>query len=167
MTETETNSTAEAERGLADLTARAGEVTAAIAGRPLDAELERTLNAQFPPDGETFRRLAETCRAGMAAGWLGPRERGGIRYGRAVEPGPETHGFSVDVVRYADKAGPHHSHPKGEIDMIVPIDPDATFDGRGAGWLVYGPGTAHYPTIGNGEAIVLYLLPDGEIAFTR
>jgi hypothetical protein len=103
----------------------------------------------------------------MDEGWLGEREMGGIRFGRPVKPGPATDGFSVDVVRYKDLAGPHHGHPKGEIDMIVPIDAGAEFDGRGEGWLVYEAGTAHHPTISGGEAIVLYLLPDGEIAFTK
>ncbi|MBP5856308.1 DUF4863 family protein [Marivibrio halodurans] len=143
------------------------EITARIADKPLDADLDRFLNDTFPPGSETFQRLADTCRRGMDEGWLGEREMGGIRFGRPVKPGPETHGFSVDVVRYRDLAGPHHGHPKGEIDMIVPLEPDAKFDGRGEGWLVYEPGTAHHPTISEGEAIVLYLLPEGEIAFTK
>ena len=150
-----------------DLKAAVAEVTAAIADKPLDADMDRLLNDRFPPDGETFAKLAALCRKGMDEGWLGEREHGGIRFGRPVKPGPETHGFSVDVVRYADLAGPHHAHPNGEIDMIVPIDEGARFDERGEGWLVYAPGTAHYPTISGGEAIVLYLLPDGAIDFTR
>ena len=67
----------------------------------------------------------------------------------------------------ADVAGPHHRHPKGEIDLIMPVTPDAVFDGHGAGWLVYGPDTAHSPTVAKGHALVLYLLPDGAIEFTR
>jgi Domain of unknown function (DUF4863) len=63
--------------------------------------------------------------------------------------------------------GPHHRHPNGEIDLIMPITPEARFDGRGAGWLVYGPGTAHYPTVSEGRALVLYLLPGGAIEFTK
>ena len=43
--------------------------------------------------------------------------------------------------------------------MIMPIDATARFDGRGAGWLVYGPDTAHVPTVAGGKALVLYLLP--------
>jgi hypothetical protein len=63
-------------------------------------------------------------------------------------------------------AGPHHRHPEGEIDMIMPLTGAAKFDGRGAGWLVYGPGTAHRPTVSDGRALVLYLLPQGRIEFT-
>ena len=67
----------------------------------------------------------------------------------------------------ADLAGPHHTHPNGEIDLIMPLEGDATFDGRPAGWCVYPPGSAHHPTVGNGRALVLYLLPEGQIQFTR
>lgn len=35
------------------------------------------------------------------------------------------------------------------------------------GWLVYGAGTAHDPTVTGGRALVLYLLPGGAIEFTR
>jgi hypothetical protein len=73
------------------------------------------------------------------------------------------------VARRADDslAGPHHAHPNGEIDLIMPIEGDALFDGRPAGWLVCPPGSAHQPTVSHGRALVLYLLPDGRIDFTR
>jgi hypothetical protein len=95
------------------------------------------------------------------------REAGGIRYGRVIKPGPHTHGFSVDVVDMPPIVGPHHSHPNGEIDLVLPLETDARFDGRGAGWLVYGPGSSHHPTVSGGRALVLYLLPNGAIEFTR
>ena len=94
------------------------------------------------------------------------REGGGIRYGRIFKALPDTHGFSVDVVHMKDIAGPHHVHPHGEIDLIMPLTEGATFDGHPAGWCVYGPGSAHRPTVANGEALVLYLLPQGAIEFT-
>lgn len=145
---------------VADLTGR-------IAGRPLDQDLDAWLNREYPPDGEAFQALRRACEAGVRDGWMCAREHGGIRFGRVVKPGPETHGFSVDVVHMNDCAGPYHSHPNGEIDMIMPIAPEATFDGRGAGWLVYPPQSAHPPTVRGGDAYVLYLLPEGEITFTR
>ena len=89
------------------------------------------------------------------------REGGGIRYGRVVKPTDATHGFSVDVVEMNDLKGPHHRHPNGEIDMIMPLDGMAKFDGRGKGWLVYPPDSAHSPTVSEGKALVLYLLPQG------
>jgi hypothetical protein len=57
-------------------------------------------------------------------------------------------------------------HPEGEIDLIMPMDEGATFDGRGAGWLVCPPGSAHRPTVRLGRALVLYLLPQGRIEFS-
>jgi Domain of unknown function (DUF4863) len=61
--------------------------------------------------------------------------------------------------------GPAHAHPHGEVDMIMPLDGDAKFDGRGAGWLVYPAGSRHAPTVTEGKALVLYLLPEGAIDF--
>lgn len=142
-------------------------VTSRVAGKPVDRQLAGELNATFPPGGLVFRSIEESCQAAIKAGWMCNREAGGIRYGRVVKPSAVTHGFSVDVVDMNDVAGPHHRHPKGEIDLIMPVTPNAVFDGHGAGWLVYGPDTAHSPTVTKGQALVLYLLPDGAIEFTR
>lgn len=142
------------------------EVTQHIADRPLDQTLESWLNATWPPGSTAYAGLAQACRAGVAEGWLCHREAGGIRYGRIIKPTPRTHGFSVDVVQMEDLAGPYHVHPLGEIDLIVPISEHAKFDGRPAGWCVYGPGSAHRPTVSGGQALILYLLPQGAIDFT-
>jgi len=142
-------------------------VTAAIAGRPLDAALDTWLNKEHGANSKTFADLKQGCQAGVAAGWLCDREGGGLRYGRIFKPAEELHGFSVDVVDMTDIAGPHHTHPNGEIDLIMPIDDNAKFDGRPAGWLVCPPGSAHRPTVTQGRALVLYLLPQGSITFTK
>jgi len=142
-------------------------VTARIASLPLDADLEAWLNAEYPADSAEYADLANACRIGVQEGWLADREAGGIRYGRIFKALPDTHGFSVDVVHMNNIAGPHHVHPNGEIDLIVPLTDDATFDGHAAGWCVYGPGSAHQPTVAGGSALVLYLLPEGAIEFTK
>jgi hypothetical protein len=150
-----------------DFHAAIASLTAQIAARPLDADLDRWLNQEHGAGSASYLQLAQGCRDGVAAGWLCEREGGGIKYGRVFKPQPELHGFSVDVVDMQDIAGPHHAHPNGEIDLIMPIDGDALFDGRPAGWLVCPPGSAHRPTVSQGRALVLYLLPDGKIEFTR
>jgi hypothetical protein len=142
-------------------------LTAQIAGRALDAQLHDWLNREHGPCSATYAGLKQACEAGVAEGWLCERESGGIRYGRVFMPAPDLHGYSVDVVDMQDIAGPLHSHPTGEIDLIMPIAGDATFDGRPAGWLVCPPGSAHRPTVAHGRALVLYLLPDGRIEFTH
>jgi hypothetical protein len=152
---------------LAEFEQRLADVAGRIAGLPVEPALAATLTASFPPEGDMFRRIEALCRQGIAEGWLCQREAGGIRYGRPIKPSPATAGFSVDVVLMEDVEGPHHVHPNGEIDMIMPDTPGATFDGVGRGWLVYGPGSAHRPTVAGGRAIVLYLLPQGAIEFTR
>ncbi|MDM0112053.1 DUF4863 family protein [Variovorax sp. J22R133] len=137
-----------------------------IAGRPLDDDLDRWLNATHGAGSETFGQIKQLCEQGVEEGWLCEREGGGIRYGRVFKAEDALHRFSVDVVDMRDIAGPHHTHPNGEIDLIIPLEGEATFDGRPAGWCVYGPGTAHHPTVAQGRALVLYLLPEGQIKFT-
>jgi hypothetical protein len=138
-----------------------------MAGRDLDSGLQDWLNTEVGVASTPYQALKASCLAGVAQGWLCEREGGGIRYGRIFKPADELHGFSVDVVDMKDIAGPHHAHPNGEIDLIMPIEGDALFDGHPAGWLVCPPGSAHRPTVSNGRALVLYLLPQGRIDFTR
>ena len=143
------------------------ELSAQLAGRPLDAQLDTWLNTNHGTGTVTYDRLKQSCEVGVAAGWLCEREGGGLRYGRIFKPEADLHGFSVDVVDMTNMAGPHHAHPNGEIDLIMPMDDGAQFDGRPAGWLVCPPGSAHRPTVTGGRALVLYLLPEGRIDFTR
>jgi hypothetical protein len=142
-------------------------VTELVQDKPLDAKLEAELNAAYPAGGPAFKGIVEACNQAIAAGWMCNREAGGIKFGRVIKPGPDTQGFSVDVVEMKDVKGPRHRHPNGEIDMIMPLDSAAKFDGRGAGWMVYGPDSAHSPTVSDGRALVLYLLPQGAIEFTK
>ena len=141
-------------------------VTENLQGAALDGALAERLNREYPPGSQVYEAVFTACRQAVADGWMCDREAGGIRYGRVIKPGPATHGFSVDVVEMANTVGPHHAHPNGEIDMVMPLESGAAFDGQGGGWKVYGPGTAHRPTVTGGRAFVLYLLPGGAIQFT-
>jgi hypothetical protein len=151
----------------AEFQSQLAELTAQIAGRALNGDLDAWLNQTHGAGSATYRQLKALCEAGVAEGWLANREGGGIKYGRIFKPSDDLQGFSVDVVDMKDIAGPHHSHPNGEIDLIMPIDGDAQFDNRPAGWCVYPAGSAHRPTVSQGRALVLYLLPQGAIEFTR
>jgi len=142
-------------------------LTAQLAGRPIDADLDAWLNREHGAGSATYAALKASCEAGVAEGWLCNREGGGIKYGRIFKPADDLQGFSVDVVDMTDIAGPHHVHPNGEIDLHMPLGSDATFDGRPAGWVVMPPGSAHRPTVAAGRALVLYLLPQGAIEFTK
>jgi hypothetical protein len=142
------------------------QLTEEIASAPLDSSLESHLNAQHGAGTYLYDQLFEACKVGVRDGWLCNREADGIRYGRVLKATEATHGFSVDVVEMEDIAGPHHVHPNGEIDLILPLTAGASFDGHPAGWCVYEPGSAHRPTVAKGRALVLYLLPEGAIKFT-
>ncbi|QDU84496.1 hypothetical protein Pla163_16060 [Planctomycetes bacterium Pla163] len=133
------------------------------ASHPAEAEAE--LARLLPVDGEEARaigaRLAELITAGEVA------ERGElpVKYGRVAKASDATCGFSIDVVHMSGP-GPHHRHPQGEIDFCFALDGSPTFDGRGPGWLVYGPDSQHVPTVAGGEMGIVYLLPQGAIEFT-
>jgi hypothetical protein len=141
-------------------------ITRFAQGRALDAALQRDLDLQFAPGGELFQRIAAACHAGIAAGWMCGQGDAKRRYGRIFEADVATHDFSIDVVDITDLVGNHHRHPTGEIDMIMPVTAEAKFDGKGAGWLVYAPGSGHRPTVTAGRALILYLLPEGKIEWT-
>jgi hypothetical protein len=142
-------------------------VTSSIGNLPLDKNLQQMLNEKFPFDSEIFKNIENACHAGIQSGDLCVNEYGGIKFGRAIKECSELNQFSVDLVDMTDVVGPHHSHPHGEIDLIMPITQEAKFDGHGAGWLVYESNSAHKPTVIKGRALVLYLLPNGSIEFTR
>jgi hypothetical protein len=141
-------------------------VTRYAQGRPVDGALQRELELNFPPGCELFRAITDACHAGIAAGWMCAQGDAKRRFGRIFEADAATHGFSVDVVDITDLVGNHHRHPTGEIDMIMPVTPEAKFDDKGAGWLVYAPDSGHRPTVTKGRALVLYLLPEGKIEWT-
>lgn len=149
-----------------DFAALVATITREIEGLPVDESLQPVLTEKFPPGGETFEQVFQACKAAIAAGWMCEQGAPELKYGRVLKPGERTHGFSVDVVDMTEVVGPHHVHPKGEVDMIMPLTEGAEFDGHGKGWWVYPPQSAHHPTV-TGQAIVLYLLPDGAIEFTR
>lgn len=141
-------------------------LTAEIGALPLDKTLADHLNNKHGADSALYESIFTACKAGIADGWMCKQAGGGIRYGRVIKASEATHGYSVDVVDMDNIAGPHHVHPNGEIDLIMPLIRGAQFDGHGAGWCVYGPGSAHAPTVTAGRALVLYLLPQGAIQFT-
>lgn len=138
-----------------------------IAGETLTPALADKLNTQFPHNGEWYQALLSICTRGTEEGWICQHEAGGIRYGRVIKPSADLHDLSVDIVLMKDVVGPHHAHPNGEIDLILPLTEGAAFDGTREGWKVYPPGSAHKPTVTGGEAFVLYLLPEGAIEFSR
>ncbi len=140
-------------------------VTREINGRAVDKHLEAHLNRILPPSSPRVQQVFAACQSAINEGWMCQRVAGGIRYGRVLKPSAELAGFSVDVVQMQNVVGSHHSHPNGEVDLVMPVDADAEFDGHKAGWVVYEPNSAHKPTVTGGRARILYLLPAGAIDF--
>lgn len=141
-------------------------VTDFVSGRAVDPALAGELDRRFPHDGDTFKAIEKACHEAIADGWMCAQGGDGRRFGRVIEPSEANGKLSVDVVDLENIVGPHHRHPTGEICMIMPITEGARFDGMERGWCVFEPGSDHRPTVTDGEALVLYMLPGGEIEFT-
>jgi len=141
-------------------------VTDFVSSQAVEPALVEELDRRFPHDGETFNAIEAACHEAIQDGWMCAQGSTGRRFGRVIEPGEATGGLSVDVVDLENIVGPHHRHPTGEICMIMPLTNDARFDDTPRGWCVYEPGSDHRPTVTDGEALVLYMLPEGKIEFT-
>jgi hypothetical protein len=135
-----------------------------IGDRPFDAQLEFRLNRHFGLSSVTFEALASLLNLGVEEGWVGyaPVEDAGYNRGRIVEAATDTMGMSVESALMCNVKGQYHRHTRGEIDMVIPIDSNAQFCGRGAGWVVYPPGTEHFPTVTGGKALIMFFVPGGQ-----
>ncbi len=147
----------------AEFVAQVGAFAERLQGCPVDdpAAAKAWLEEHVPFDGAEVAALGAAARAGAEAGWLLPKEAGGIRFGRVAK---DVHGFSVDAV-WMDRPGPKHRHPGGEIDLCFAIDGEPTFDGNPEGWTVYRPDSVHVPTVAGGTMLILYFLPGAQIEF--
>jgi hypothetical protein len=141
-------------------------VTDLVSSQAVKPALAEELNRQFPHNSEIFNAIEAACHEAISEGWMCAQGSQGRRFGRVIEAGEETGGLSVDVVDLENIVGPHHRHPTGEVCMIMPVTSDARFDDMPRGWCVFEPGSDHRPTVTDGEALVLYMLPDGKIEFT-
>jgi hypothetical protein len=141
-------------------------VTDFVSSQAVDASLAEKLNRRFPHDDEAFKTIEAACHKAISDGWMCAQGSAGRRFGRVIESSEETGRLSVDVVDLENIVGPHHRHPTGEICMIMPVTEGARFDGMPRGWCVFEPGSDHRPTVTEGEALILYMLPEGKIEFT-
>lgn len=121
------------------------------------AQAERAAAFQGP----MVQKVREAAVAAIGSDWLLPKAQGGIRFGRVAK---DLVGFSVDAV-LMDVPGPKHRHPNGEIDLCFTTKGEPRFDGKPAGWVVYGKNSVHVPTVRGGEMLILYFLPGGAIDF--
>ncbi|MCA8974246.1 MAG: DUF4863 family protein [Planctomycetes bacterium] len=125
------------------------------------ADAAAAVERMAPVTGDLVESIRQAAVGAIASEWLLPKENGGIRFGRAAK---DLHGFSVDAVLMSSP-GPRHRHPNGEIDLCFTTAGSPRFDGHAPGWVVYGKGSTHVPTVTDGEMLILYFLPGGAIDF--
>ncbi len=109
--------------------------------------------------------LEATALAAHAAGWLTPKEAGGVKFGRLSRADATTHGLSIDAVDMSGPAAGAHTHPRGEVELCIDLVGEPAFDGRRQRFIAYPPGSRHVPTVSGGRMLILYFLPGGEIVF--
>ncbi|AWY38430.1 DUF4863 family protein [Pseudomonas putida] len=146
------------------------------------ADLEQWLNDTYGPDSETYQRMADLVIAGVAQGWAADTPISGPNYRRSrlCEPCAQTFYFSITTVYMDSKGyelyneqrtfrGDYHSHPYGELNMVIPLDEVAVLAGprgwQGAGWTAPAPGSHHFPEVKGGALIAFFFLPAGRIAY--
>ncbi|MCA8956010.1 MAG: DUF4863 family protein [Planctomycetes bacterium] len=144
-----------------DLLALLDPLTAALHGLDLSdpQSAQNELQRRFPVEGEAIQEIRAAMAAGVDAGWLVPREKGPVKFGRLAK---EQNGFSLDVV-LSGGPGPRHLHPNGEINLMFVWEGAPIFDGCAPGWAVFAPGTVHVPEVAGGRMLILYLLPEGAV----
>ena len=127
--------------------------------------LQENLNRVFANDSSLMQEVFQQMRAGLDEGWLCPHSGRGLTWGHVSDP-EHAGGFSIESV-FMSNTGPGHVHPKGEIDLCLPITGNPQFDSSSDAWCVYPAQSWHIPTVTDGEMLILYFLPDGEIRFQR
>lgn len=126
------------------------------------AELLRRLDPKGPAALAVERGLREL----LAEGRIAERGELPVKWGRVAKAGPETLGFSIDVV-LMDGAGPAHRHPRGEVNFCIAMSGTPTFESQPPGWVVLPAGSTHVPTVAGGTMLIVYLLPEGAVEWIR
>ena len=145
-------------------------------------EVEQWLNSSYGVESALYKDLSRLIALGVKEGWVADVEIGGPRYRRAqlVAPSAETFFFSMTGVLMdsTDNAqnnpedsfrGGFHSHPYGEINLVVPLNEGAALAGPNGwcygGWTTPAPGSHHFPEVKGGAVVSITFLPAGRIAF--
>ncbi|MET3935637.1 DUF4863 family protein [Arthrobacter sp. OAP107] len=145
-----------------------------VKNRTAGGELETWLNQNYGPGTPLFEDLSRMITEGVRDGWAANIEVDGPNYRRSrlADPSDVLNYFSITAV-YMNSVEPYrgdyHQHPYGELNLVVPLDPQAKLAGpngwSGPGWTAPGPGSHHYPEVKGGALIALFFLPAGRISY--
>ena len=124
------------------------------------------LTRRFDPKGKAARELHAALGQLLATGKIAERGEPPVKFGRVAKVGPDTRGFTIDVVHMSGP-GLEHRHPNGEVNYCIALDGAPRFDGHPPGWVVFPPESQHVPTVAGGTMLIVYLLPAGAIEFKK
>lgn len=123
---------------------------------------QEELTRRLDPAGALARGLQSELEQLLAQGRIAERGELPVKWGRVAKAGPDTSGFSIDVV-LMNGAGPAHRHPQGEINYCIALEGQPRFEGQPPGWVVLRPDSTHVPTVEGGTMLIVYLLPQGAV----
>jgi hypothetical protein len=146
------------------------------------SEFEQWLNEKYGVESGLYTDLARLVSLGVKEGWAADAEVAGPRYRRSLiaAPSAQTFFFSATAVLLDSTDNTQnnpegslradwHSHPYGEINLVVPLNEGAALAGPDGwchgGWTAPAPGSHHVPEVRGGAVISLTFLPAGRIAF--
>lgn len=130
------------------------------------ARAREELARRFDPKGAAAQKVNAALVELLKQQKIAERGELPVKYGRVAKATDASRGFSIDVV-HMNGPGPHHRHPDGEVNYCIALDGAPTFDGEPPGWVVMPPDSGHVPTVAGGTMLIVYLLPNGKIEFTR
>jgi hypothetical protein len=149
-----------------------------IKDRTTGLETESWLNSEYGVDSQLYKELSRLISSGVRDGWAANVEVAGPLYRRSqiALPSEDTFFFGITAVLMDSTGsdggvlrGGYHSHPYGEINLIMPLNEGAALAGpRGwchGGWTAPAPGSGHFPEVKGGGVISLAILPAGRITF--
>jgi Domain of unknown function (DUF4863) len=145
-------------------------------------EVEQWLNTKHGIKSALYSDLSRLITVGVEVGWAADIEIAGPRYRRSqlFLPSSETFFFSATAVLMDSTdntqgnaedsfRGGYHSHPYGEINLVVPLNEGAALAGPNGwcygGWTAPAPASHHFPEVKGGAVVSLAFLPAGRIAF--
>jgi hypothetical protein len=129
---------------------------------PATPDAAKRLEHALPFRGPAVERVRALCMAGLAEGWLTPKQGGPkVRFGRLAK---DLAGYAVDVVLMEGR-GLGHTHTRGEINLCLDWHGSPRFHEHPPGWVVFAPGSHHVPTVTGGEMLFVYFTPGGAVVW--
>ena len=138
-------------------------IAAFIQTQKMDADLQYQLESTYPIANPDIQRIKALCLQGIQEGWIRMYGNDDLRYCNLHRQNKALP-IRIDMVNMTG-VGPGHTHISGEANLCFALEGNPSFDGLLEGWVVKTPSSWHKPTVQFGRMLILYFIPNGQIAF--